>query len=283
MRHTRWLGTALLLAIASLSSAASPRSDLVKAELLADTASIKPGAPFTLGVLLHIEPGWHIYWTNPGDSGLATSVKFKLPPGLKAGPVQYPVPMRIELPGNVVNYGYERQVMLIATVTPAKSLTIGSQVTITAEVQWLCCKDVCLPGSAKSQFTVSIADEATPATQDLFRQWSAQVPAEGIGPDISQVKGGLEHGRDGSISILWAHMPRDVSLFPAASDALAVSAASVNNGDGRTDITFKLERLPGQEPNAKAYRIVIGYTTTDGQRRGFYRDFPIRSVATSLK
>ena len=282
MRHTRWLGTALLLAAASWASAAS-RSDLVKAELVADTASIKPGAPFTLGILLHIEPGWHIYWTNPGDSGLATSVKLKLPPGLKAGPVQYPVPFRIELPGNVVNYGYEQQVMLIATVTPTKSLTIGSHVTIAAEVQWLCCKEACLPGSARPKLALPIADEPMPANQDLFKQWSGQIPTEGIGPVISQLKGGLEHGRDGSISILWTRMPRDVSLFPSASDALAVSDVSVNNGDGRTDITFKLQRLPGQEPNAKSYRIVVGYTTADGQRRGFYRDFPVRSVATRVR
>lgn len=282
MKRSRWYGMKLLLMAASWAGAA-PSGDLVKAELLADTASIKPGAPFTLGVLLRIAPGWHIYWTNPGDSGLATSVTFSLPAGFKAVPVQYPVPRRIELPGGVVNFGYERQVMVITTVTPAERLKVGSQIAIAAQVRWLCCKDVCLPGSAKAHLTLSVADDPKPANDELFKQWKPQVPSEGIAPGISQVKGGLQGGRDGSISILWARMPTNVNLFPAASDAFVVSDVSVNNSDDRTDITFKLERLPGQASNGKFYRIVIGYTTADGQRRGFYRDFPTRSIGTRIK
>lgn len=283
MKYARAFGMMLLLIAASWASAAPPVSDLVKTELVADATAIKPGAPFTLGVLLHINPGWHIYWTNPGDSGLATSVTFTLPPGFKAGPVQYPVPERIELPGIVVNFGYQRQVMLLATVTPAEHLKVGSRVAIAAQVRWLCCKDVCLPGSSKAQLTLSVGDDSKPANEDLFKQWTAQVPSEGITPGISQVNGGLQDGRNGSISIIWARMPTDVNLFPAASDALVVSDVSVSNSNDRTDITFKLERLPGQATNDKFYRIVIGYTTADGQRRGFYRDFPTRSIGTRIK
>lgn len=282
MKPARWFGMILLLMAASWVGAA-PSSDLVKAELLAETTSIKPGAPFTLGVLLHVAPQWHIYWTNPGDSGLATLVTFNLPPGLKAGPVQYPVPQRIELPGGVVNFGYEQQVMLMTIVTPAERLKVGSRIAIAAQVRWLCCKDVCLPGSAKLHITLSVADDPKPANEDLFKQWKAQVASDEIAPGISQVKGGLQEGRDGSISILWTRTPTDINLFPAASDAFVVSDVSVNNSDDRTDIAFKLERLPGQASNAKFFRILIGYTTADGQRRGFYRDFPTRSIGTRIK
>ena len=281
MKRARWYS--MLLLFAASWARAAPSSDLVKAELLADTTSIKPGAPFTLGVLLHVAPQWHIYWANPGDSGLATLVTFNLPPGLKAGPVQYPVPQRIELPGGVVNFGYEQQVMLMTTVTPAERLKAGSQLTIAAQVRWLCCRDVCLPGSAKVHLTLSVADDPKPVNEELFKQWKAQLPSEGMVPDISQVKGGLQGGRDGSISIVWARIPTAVNLFPAASDAFVVSDVSVNNSDDRTDITFKLERLPGQASNGKFYRILIGYTTADGQRRGFYRDFPTRSIGTRIK
>src|SRR5438874_13838035 len=96
------------LALVSAAVAAPPK-DLVQATLLADVDSVKPGKPFTLGVLLKIKPGWHVYWTNPGDSGAPTRVKWNLPEGWKAAELQYPIPRRIELPGGVVNYGYEDQ------------------------------------------------------------------------------------------------------------------------------------------------------------------------------
>src|SRR6185369_2276394 len=76
----------VMLVAASAARAAGPAKDLVKPQLLADVAAVQPGSTFTVGVLLDLAPGWHVYWTNPGDSGLAPTVKFKLPDGFTAGP-----------------------------------------------------------------------------------------------------------------------------------------------------------------------------------------------------
>ena len=46
--------------------------ELVKPQLLADTNTIVPGKPFTVGLLLHIAPHWHTYWKFSGDAGLPT-------------------------------------------------------------------------------------------------------------------------------------------------------------------------------------------------------------------
>ena len=56
------------------AAAAPPGKGLVTATLLADVDSVKAGKTFNLGVLLKIKPGWHVYWKNPGDSGMATKV-----------------------------------------------------------------------------------------------------------------------------------------------------------------------------------------------------------------
>src|SRR5690242_77174 len=92
--------------------------DLVKATLLADVKSVKPGQPFTLAVLLKLEPGWHVYWKNPGESGMATSVTWKLPQGFKAGELNFPIPKQFGNSGDVIGYGYEDEVLLTATITP---------------------------------------------------------------------------------------------------------------------------------------------------------------------
>src|SRR5438270_12740141 len=68
--------------------------DLVKADLVTDATAVQPGKAFTVGIRLKIKPGWHVYWINPGDSGAPTTVKWKLPEGFVAGPVQFPVPQK---------------------------------------------------------------------------------------------------------------------------------------------------------------------------------------------
>src|SRR3954471_11897088 len=109
----------ILLLIIGLAArplwAAEAKEGLVAATLLCDRASIQAGKPFDVGVLLKIKPGWHGYWKNPGDSGIATSIDFKLPDGFTVGELQFPVPERIEAPGGIVNYGYTNEVMLLAT------------------------------------------------------------------------------------------------------------------------------------------------------------------------
>jgi len=98
----------MLLARPAVSPAAAAPAgkDLVTATLLADVDSVKAGKTFNLGVLLKIKPGWHVYWKNPGDSGMATKVNWKLPQGFEAGELRFPVPTRFVQPGDVITFGY---------------------------------------------------------------------------------------------------------------------------------------------------------------------------------
>src|SRR4051812_41622961 len=105
----------LLLAIASTCAAAPANADLVKATVLADVEAVAPGGTFTLGVRLKVTPGWHVYWVNPGETGDATRVVVTGPTGFEFGPVQYPIPTKIEVDGGVA-YGYENEVLLLIPV-----------------------------------------------------------------------------------------------------------------------------------------------------------------------
>src|SRR5437867_3085239 len=101
------------LTLAAQAKGAMPSgTDLVKATLVSDVSSVKAGQPFTLGVLLKIEPGWHVYWKNPGESGMATSVQWKVPEGFKVGELQFPIPIRFGQSGDVIGYGYQDEVLL---------------------------------------------------------------------------------------------------------------------------------------------------------------------------
>ena len=77
----------------------------VRAELVAHAPQgLKAGEPLMLGLLLQHQPGWHTYWLNAGDSGLATQLNWTLPKGMSAGPTVWPTPRMIRV-ANMVNHG----------------------------------------------------------------------------------------------------------------------------------------------------------------------------------
>ena len=84
----------------------------------AETRCSRAG-PSWWALLLSMDPDWHVYWKNPGDSGLPTTVDWDLPPGFTAGPLQWPVPERFESDG-LVTYGYSGKVLLFDGDTPAR-------------------------------------------------------------------------------------------------------------------------------------------------------------------
>src|SRR5688572_13028152 len=164
---------ALWVGAARPVGAAEVPKDLVKAELLADVASVKPGEEFTLGVLLKIKPKWHIYWKYPGDAGLPTTVKWKLPDASAGAPqpeLRFPLPVRFDQPGDVVGYGYKDEVLLTARVKAPEG-PAGSTKEFAADVSWLVCEDICIPGKATVTLSIPVADKTMPANQELFQKW----------------------------------------------------------------------------------------------------------------
>jgi thiol:disulfide interchange protein/DsbC/DsbD-like thiol-disulfide interchange protein len=136
-------------------SKAVPRSvkvDAVEVQLVSNYDGQAPeGRPLKFAVLVKHDPHWHTYWRNAGDSGLPTQIDWKLPVDWQVSGIDWPVPKRISV-GPLVNFGYEGQLLLPVTVTLPKSggngtANSGTQ-TILAKVQWLMCKDVCIPGEA---------------------------------------------------------------------------------------------------------------------------------------
>ena len=91
---------------------------LVKASLMADTTAFVPGRPFMVGLLLRMAPGWHTYWKFSGDAGLPTEIKWKLPSGWKVGEIEWPIPLKLKDPGDIVTYGYSDEVLLMQQITP---------------------------------------------------------------------------------------------------------------------------------------------------------------------
>jgi thiol:disulfide interchange protein DsbD len=64
--------------------------------------------PTTLGIYFEVDPHWHVYWRNAGDSGAAP--RFALTSEqARVGPVQWPYPTRLPV-AHLTNLGYEGDV-----------------------------------------------------------------------------------------------------------------------------------------------------------------------------
>jgi DsbC/DsbD-like thiol-disulfide interchange protein len=180
----RLLGLLSVLAGVGLGGAPvraqGPVGHHVKASLLSETDGVVPGRPLTLGIRLVMEKGWHTYWRNPGDSGLATRARWELPPGFSAGEIQWPYPVRFET-GPIVSYGYEDEVLLPVAVEVPRPLE-ASVVRLGVRVSWLECQEACLPGKTELSLDLPVKATGSPSPEaELFAKTRERLPSPARG------------------------------------------------------------------------------------------------------
>ena len=161
----------------STAGFAVPKEQPVQAELITEHASIQPGGETKVGVYFEIEEGWHIYYKDPGDAGLPTKVTWKAPPAVSFGPLTWPKAQQFLDPGNIKTFGYTDAVILYSPIsfTPLVDLDRTHKepdLLLRADVEWLACKEICVPGSAT--LTLSLPVRSAPAALSPHAQLFAQ-------------------------------------------------------------------------------------------------------------
>lgn len=148
--------------------------------LIFPTAPIRPGSEVEGLIQFYIEPGWHLYWKNPGDTGFAPTFDWQLPPGITIKDVKWPTPSRLERNG-IFFYGYEKMPAWIATIAFDKNLK-ESTYPITLSAFWLACDGTCVPGSQvfESAFTVvPFAPPIKPLPEVIVAKEKLPIPISG--------------------------------------------------------------------------------------------------------
>jgi thiol:disulfide interchange protein DsbD len=184
MRLSSKLGVlfGLALLIAALPAfAASNAADVehLHVQLVVPAENLFRDAPNDAGLYFKLEKGWHVYWKNAGDSGEPPHIKWTLPQGITAGPLQFPAPQRLPL-GPLMDFGYENEVLFPLKLNVAGSVAPGPTV-LRAHVDWLVCREVCIPGKADLQVdrTVAAPNEAAaeaPGDYDLWQRLGNNLP-----------------------------------------------------------------------------------------------------------
>jgi DsbC/DsbD-like thiol-disulfide interchange protein len=151
-----------------------------EARLVSDVETLQPGKPFRLGVVITLQAHWHTYWLNPGDSGMAPALDWRLPDGFTAEPVLWPAPKLLEEPP-LLSFGYEHEVLLFREVRPPEGLKAGASCTFEVRAEWLACNQVCMP--LTGQLTLTLQVSAKPPrismqNQPLFDRVQRNLPVQ---------------------------------------------------------------------------------------------------------
>jgi DsbC/DsbD-like thiol-disulfide interchange protein len=185
-----WLNSGSLFAFAGivLSCAATVRAqtpDVSPARVqIVWENPIRPGHKFWAGVLFDLDPGWHIYWQNPGDSGEPPKLQWNLRPGYHGGEIIWPIPMPLGT-GTIRDYGYEGKVLLLAPLLTPRDLDPTVPAELAATVKYVVCREICIP--EKANLTLSVPVYKQPAApgqpppgpspwRELFQATRAQIP-----------------------------------------------------------------------------------------------------------
>ena len=243
----------LLLAGPALAQDAQPK---VHARLVAEDLGVAPGGVLTIALEEKIAPGWHTYWKNPGDAGAPTEIQWTLPPGWKAGPIQWPRPKRLPV-GPLMDYGYEGTPWLLTKLT-APADAVGPA-TIKAAVSWLVCEKICIPEDTVLTLTLPVG-KAGP-DPSLAKDFAA---ARALLPVASPWKLNYALGDNLDLYVaapsLAAAHPTSADFFPAATGMIK-NAAPQLVGYAKDGLVLRL--TPGAKPGGVLDGLLV-LTSSDG-------------------
>ncbi len=163
------------LAAPALAAPAAPTH--ITATLLAESGAA-PGGTAVLAILMQPSPGWHGYWSNPGDAGFGMRLDWTLPKGASAGPLLYPVPETLSVAG-LMNHVYQRDYAVLLRLTLPTDARPGTSLPLRVKAYWLACTvQICVPEHAFLTAVVPISTAAAAVTRDpRFDGWRARLPA----------------------------------------------------------------------------------------------------------
>ncbi|MGB9691974.1 MAG: protein-disulfide reductase DsbD domain-containing protein [Candidatus Sumerlaeaceae bacterium] len=173
----------LLVALATLAlfGGASAQESPLNARMIVDKSAVAAGEELWVGIHIQLQPGWHIYWENPGDSGFATKIEWDLADVSTTSPeTLYPVPIKFIGAGNVVSYGYEKETVLLAHVPRVALKPDARQVTLRAKGRWLMCQaEECRDGRQTFELTIPVGPASPSPDKDMIDKFRRRVPKEG--------------------------------------------------------------------------------------------------------
>ena len=264
------------------------------AQLVVPPAQIYPGQNFTGGVYFKLEPGWHVYWSNAGDSGEPPRVMWTLPQGLSAGALEFPAPRRLPL-GHLVDYGYEGEVLFPVRFEVAPSFQPAGPVILGADVHWLVCREICIPGRASLSLTRPAAASAAGSGDDAVEAQQVQRFESALPQPLPPPGYATFSAHSGAfrLAVATGRRERGALFFPL--DPNLITNAAPQRAEPRDDgiqltlvqdenLTARPQLLRGvvEFPDGRAYAIRATTATPSEQRAAAWKGTALGVLAAVL-
>ena len=266
-----WCLWAAAPALAQPAGAESASGDHVRVRWLAPTA-FAAGQQQWVGFYFEVDPGWHVYWRNPGDSGAAPRFQVS-PEGARTGAIHWPFPTRLPV-AHLTNLGYAGNVAYLLPVTPTHN---ASAVSLTVDLEWLVCKVDCIPGFGRMILERPVAQQSQWPAGDrkLLQQYQQRIPGPAAASPWQVVSLQVVDADRLQLTLFSAAShPDPPEVFPL--DAELIGAATPQRRGSARRWQFELPRVPGASVPAST-----GLVLSDGQRAWRLDSVAISPVAAT--
>jgi len=267
------LGISIVLAI-SLSGKTPDASfnQQVNVRMVADHNPIAPGDSIRIGLLFNVTSPWHLYWINPGDTGMPTRVDWTLPEGVEAGDLQFPPPKRYSSAG-MVDYTMDGEFLIWTTLTTRSSIKPDETLEVSALVSWLACNQICVPGEKTLSLELSVESSANIRVASPDAVHFDRAIVHKLHSDSEQPQAIIGNGNLSirvPVSNLLRSDPIDAYFFPS-EPLIPPSAPQVLRRD-EAYLTLNASVLPSNQSDASGLSGILEVTFQDGTNQSIQID-----------
>jgi DsbC/DsbD-like thiol-disulfide interchange protein len=250
-----------LISLAGPVHAADP-AKYMQAELVTETTQPKPGTTILVGFRMTPKPGWHGYWSNPGDSGIAPSVRWELPSGVTAGPLLHPAPTLL-LADGIGSFVHAGPHVLLTHLHIGRSVATGTHSLVKADLDWAACTATqCVPLHQTFTLDLVAGGGAPSADATPLRRAAAKVPRSGFHGTFSVDRKQLHLLVPAALRL----NARRALFFPNDSGTFDTAKARSSEHDKAITIAGPVLRVPQSiggivSDGTSAYGVVFSPTT----------------------
>jgi DsbC/DsbD-like thiol-disulfide interchange protein len=219
-------------------------------------AGSRSGPVMMGGIAIQLQPGWHTYWRNPGDSGVPPRFDFSKSDNLDTVTILWPAPKKFEDGAGGLSLGYVKNVVLPMRVIAKDP---GKPVILRAAINYAVCDKLCIPVDANAElaFTsvASTEDGALTAALDTVPKPATMGDANPL--TVRDIK---REGKNVFVDVV-APEGSEPNLFvegPTPEWALPIPKLEAKSPAGVKRFSFELDGVPpGATTDGAALKLTL--------------------------
>jgi suppressor for copper-sensitivity B len=167
--------------VAADTASAWQRTDHTAVRLVSAVTGVGGGETLSLGLQFRMQPGWKVYWRSPGSGGLPPVIEWQGSENAGEAGILWPAPKRFEVLG-IESFGYSDEVVFPIHLAVPRP---GQPVRLAAAVDYLTCREICIPYQAALRLDVPAGPAAPSPEAPLIGRFLERVPGDGAAAGLA--------------------------------------------------------------------------------------------------